>query len=153
MESVLKVSSRWDKIMEDQYVIGMLHVTLSSSTRTSVSFGGVEFSILYSQMGSTGLTSVGCAIFSINLDPIEPLSLLPICMESFLLKIPNSAASLLFPWVNYTSSSPGVCAVNLIVGVTAAAVFMFLFLLYILTSFSNRLIFDNVVETLSRMSS
>ena len=26
MESVLKVNSRWDKIMEDQYGIGLLHV-------------------------------------------------------------------------------------------------------------------------------
>ena len=76
---------------------------LSSRTGTSFLISGLELSSLYSQMGSTGSTLLGCAISSIALEPISPLSLLPMGLENLLLVIPNSAAALLFPWVNFTS--------------------------------------------------
>ena len=72
--------------------------------------------------GFVGSVGVGSFIFSISLDPKEPLSLLPTYLAILLQIAPNSAAAVFNPWVKYTSSSAGLGFVySLLVEVTAAA--------------------------------
>ena len=126
------------------YLSNLIPYYLSSNTGMLFLFSILELSILYYCMGLDGLKIVGCDIFSITFEPISLLSLLPMCLASLLLTIPNSADAFLFPWVKCTSSSPGAGSLNLLLGVSADAVLMFLFIQSILT-----FIYDNFVEKVS----
>ena len=141
-----------DLIVLHHILIKLIPVFLIIKNQDISFFGGVEFSIIYSCMCLTDSRIVGCAISSVTVDSIEPLYLLPMCLASLLLTIPNPAAALLLPLLKFTYSITSVDAVNLLLAIKMAAVLLFLFILDVLTSFSNRLNCDNVEETLSRPS-
>ena len=72
--------------------------------------------------GLIGSVSRGSSIFFIAFEPKEPLYFLTMYLASLLRVTPYCATLLFDPWVNYTSSGPGIGAVySLLVKLTTVA--------------------------------
>ena len=83
--------------------IAYLELPMSDTPDTMLCFAGL-----------VGSVSVGSFISSNYFDPKEPLSLLQMYLVILLWFTQNSAAAVFDPWLKYTSSSPGVGAVYLL---------------------------------------